>query len=413
MGSAISYIAGRFEVIDQLSGSSIKEVFKCKDRESGEVVVVNYFKEDFLPAQNVYEKLPKIQKAFLVPIVCSGFYNYRFYSVFHYIDGGNLSCSNRISEEVLSSKLIPHILLGLKQLHDVGVLHLQVQPSSLYYSRSEEVMLLGHYGQRSLLADSLPLWSIECFSNYPYYVAPECFGGVYSYAADYYCLGLTIISLLTANNPYSDRDNRSIIASKARDSDQLTQPPGLSERMITLIAGLVAIEPAHRFGFAEVKDWLNGRSVRIVGKTAFDKDSQFIVKISPGIIASNTDELALMLLNNPESGKRLISSNEWLPAIRNYDSQLAALIQKRLRESTTRDAALVSFIYTLSPGLPYRLTKGYSASNPKELIDIIDLNMDTWNAAKEQLRNGMIPAWLKAAGHLAEAEAWETARTSL
>ena len=61
------------------------------------------------------------------------------------------------------------------------------------------------------------------------------------------------------------------------------------------------------------------------------------------------------------------------------------------------DLALLSFIYTFAPHLPYRLADSYVISNPAQFSEVINNNMQYWQAAKTEIFNSAISTWLRIA----------------
>lgn len=66
-----------------------------------------------------------------------------------------------------------------------------------------------------------------------------------------------------------------------------------------------------------------------------------------------------------------------------------------IRDSAANlDLALLSFLYTFSPQLPYRLAGSKLITSPLQLSDTIDSSNAFWEAGKTELFNGSIPVWL-------------------
>lgn len=87
--------------------------------------------------------------------------------------------------------------------------------------------------------------------------------------------------------------------------------------------------------------------------------------------------------------------------IKSYDTFLI------IRDSAENiDQALLTFIYTFCPQLPYRFPGNYIIKKSTELT-AADKNLQNWNAVKTDLYNGLLPIWLIIAQKNTAGEQWK------
>jgi Protein kinase domain len=127
--------------------------------------------------------------------------------VIEYVENGALSgllskLHQSNVEEGLVAVYTKQILLGLKYLHDQGVIHRDIKGANIL-STKEGIVKLADFGVATKLNESRKSDSVV---GTPYWMAPEIIEmtGQQSSACDIWSVGCTVVELLTGKPPYFD-----------------------------------------------------------------------------------------------------------------------------------------------------------------------------------------------------------------
>ena len=89
----------------------------------------------------------------------------------------------------------------------------------------------------------------------------------------------------------------------------------------------------------------------------------------------------------------------------------AYLLFTKIRDTAENiDLALLSFLYTFNPGLPYRLGGSYLINHPKYLAETIDSSAAYWEEGKTELFDGSISTWLRVALQSDIPQQWDSVK---
>ncbi len=399
-------IAGRYVVeaeVPAFGGEA--DVFVCRDKESGEKVAVKVYRANIQPKAELMSMLRDLRHENIVSLLDFDSWGGRFLEVMQYAEGGSLAACIPFDEDSVTGAILPQLVEGLRFLHDHRVVHRDLKPSNLFFhDKTRRHVLIADYGTSSLIEEwegSLHLSS--SLRGTIDYAAPESFSGIFGREVDYYALGITLLALLSGDTPFKSM-NRAMIM-HCHLAERIHPPESSSPRFKDLIAGLLCKERTERWGCGEVRRWLRGEDVPVPSFRPLQ--SAFSYTLDEGHVAHSVKELGELLLAKPTQAKKHIQQRLVYDVIKTRDQALASRLSDIQSQADSLDACLVEIAYTLNPDIPYRLTEGCEAASPQELARLIDCDAHTWTAGREQLRNGMIPAWLRATGYGSIAEAWQ------
>ena len=396
-------IGNRYQVIRELSSSGGQaDIYLSEDIVSGEQVVLKIYRNAIFPKQDLFQKLVTLEHSNILRLKGFSEWNQRFIEVTEYCSGGTLNEGMPYKEKYLFDVVIPQFIEALHYLHQNGIIHRDIKPNNIFVK--ENKILLGDFGISSLIRGESTFIPTKTGRSTYEFAAPEINQGFFSKESDYYALGVSLIFLVSGLNPFNNLTLQKIAAIHASEDIPI---PRCSDPFKTLIQGLVHKSRKKRWGYEEIRKWLNGEHVA-VWPQEYNQQQSFSYKLGKDLVASNPQQLGEFMLKHPDLGKKHVRQPQLYESFNVYDQALASRLHDIRERAGNLEEMYVEVVYTLNPELPYRLLQGYSeVRTPAELAKLIDSTAQTWNAGKEQLYNGSIPAWLRAIGHAEIADNWQ------
>ena len=121
------------------------------------------------------------------------------------ISGGSLKENlERIINPRLSliKKWIIEILKGISYLHSNNIIHRDIKCENIFFDRLNGNIKIGDLGLSKIIKDKNNICTH--FKGTEEFMAPEIHEGKYSFKADIYSLGITIIEMITNEKPYNE-----------------------------------------------------------------------------------------------------------------------------------------------------------------------------------------------------------------
>jgi len=119
------------------------------------------------------------------------------------VSGGSLKDNlNRLSNIHLHliKKWIIEILNGISYLHSNKIIHRDIKCENIFFDRITGIVKIGDLGLSKIIKDKN--YYCNHFKGTEEFMAPEVHEGKYSFKADIYSLGITIIEMITNEIPY-------------------------------------------------------------------------------------------------------------------------------------------------------------------------------------------------------------------
>lgn len=272
------FVISGYTAVSLLSGNTGEsEIYHA--RKGKEDAVIKLYYPAFKPNQVLLKKIHELSHPNMLKILEYGYYDGRFYEIMEHAEGGSLEEKRAdgmykylpMNDDLLK-KVISDVLKGIKSLHENGILHRDIKPSNIFCRKNCSEFLIGDMGIASVYASgtfSIKTGALRLTAGF---AAPECFltakdGQMIKIAigpaVDYYSLGMTVYTLATGNNPFTEREFLSIARDTAdgRMADYIFSLPeaaSISGRVKELIHGLIAVDPGRRWGYEQVAEWLRG-----------------------------------------------------------------------------------------------------------------------------------------------------------
>ena len=278
----------------------------------------------------------------------------RWYEIQEYISNGSL-------EELKKSKLdqdkIREIIIEITQMlhsiHSQNIIHRDLKPDNiLIRTKSPLNLVITDFGISSILDSELSK-RITSKNGTKLYFAPESFSGVIGKEVDYWALGMILLELVSGDNIFKELDENYIAYSIS--TQNIPIPKDIDEDLSYLIKGLLTRNPENRWGYEEIKRWLDGD--RDIALDYYISDGEYQ---KPYLINGkkyyNLSELVAIFASTPklwEEGKSHLSRGyitKWCESNSDFDNSLKIDGFKNLKDS---NLALFKLIYTYNHDLDF------------------------------------------------------------
>ncbi|OPY55846.1 MAG: Serine/threonine-protein kinase PrkC [Pelotomaculum sp. PtaU1.Bin035] len=348
-----SEIAGRYEnpvLLPSQGGEA--DLFLAKDKVTNNKVVVKIYRSSFKPKDDILKRLKGVKHTDIISLLDYGVWDGRFYEVMEFAAGGTLAEHLPFTEEFITAKIIPQVVNGLKYLHSLNIINRDLKPSNLFFrDAGHNDVVIGDFGISSLIREGMTSHDVTIKARTTEFAAPEVFSNVMGFEVDYYALGITLMYLLTGESPFKGLNEQMIM--HIHTSRKIHPPRDCSGRFKNLLEGLLTKIRENRWGYGQVQRWLNGENVTVVSDQL--GIPFFKYNLGEGKEARDFKALGRLLLDNPVLAKRHISQRLLYEVIKQHDQAMASKILDIQEKACSEDEAYLGIVYTLNPGLPYRL----------------------------------------------------------
>lgn len=181
----------------------------------------------------------------------------RWFELQEYLPLGNLRdfVSSKKPSNFTVKLIINELNEALRVLHEKGLIHRDLKPSNILV-RSEDPLnlVLADFGVSSILDERVSR-KLTTVKGTPVYSAPETFSGIVGREVDYWALGIIVYELIVGHTPFEGLSLQTIIYKLTTTDIDLSGAP---EGFRPLLEGLLRREPKKRWGYEEVRKWLDG-----------------------------------------------------------------------------------------------------------------------------------------------------------
>ena len=251
-------------------------------------------------------------------------------------------------------EIIKKTAAALDACHSMGFIHKDVKPANiLVRDKKTWNCVLCDFG----IADVLDHGKVTTLqSRTPIYAAPEVYEhtatiGNLTYceltpAADFYSLGITILSLWYGESAFHGKES---VLAVQKVHDGIVVPADIPEPLNTLARGLLVKDPAHRWGFKEINDFLSGNMV-VVHNEAIAGGLNILFNSRKNQIANTPEELADFMAEDPELAIKYLYSgkiSKWLDKIPELQVEIEHIIEEEFIND--QKMGLLAAIHSLNP----------------------------------------------------------------
>ena len=225
--SVLSALGQRYEILAEGGHGSMGDVYKARDRETGETVALKLLKPEIASDQSMMDRF-KNELLYARKIthknVCRVYEFNRVggvaYISMEFVEGESLrSALNRFGalSQKKATDLALQICSGLKEAHAQGIVHRDLKPENVMIDGSGNLKLMDFGIARSMEAVTRLTGAMV---GTPAYMAPEqVSGSAVDYRTDIYSLGLMLFEMFTGKPAFS-AENAIAVALK-----QMNQEP--------------------------------------------------------------------------------------------------------------------------------------------------------------------------------------------
>jgi len=255
--NVLAALGQRYEILGEAGHGSMGNVYKARDRETGETVALKLLKPEIASDQAMMDRF-KNELLFARKIthknVCRVYEFNRAagiaYTSMEFVEGESLrSVLNRFGAltQKKAKDLALQICSGLKEAHAQGIVHRDLKPENVMIDGSGNLKIMDFGIARSMEAVTRQTGAMV---GTPAYMAPEqVSGSPVDYRTDIYSLGLMLYEMFTGKPAFS-AENAIAVALKQMREDPApprTIDPSIPAPLERIILKCLAKEPAKRF----------------------------------------------------------------------------------------------------------------------------------------------------------------------
>ena len=417
-GSEIVLNREKYKIIKVIAKSTGEAEVYLVEKEK-EKSVFKYYYPYFKPKDSLLKKLKGLRHDDIVDLIDYGYYNDRFFEIMEYAAGGSLADLQEdgaykyipINDMKQIKQLVKEITNALHWCHAKGIIHRDLKPENIFFKNPDGTdVIIGDFGISSVLDEGLSK-HMTGQARTEIYAAPELYqsiGGktMISKEVDYYSLGITLIFVWQAKDPFEELHPHAIMRIKLEGKVYI--PEDIPEELKNLIKGLLTVEPSKRWGYEEVQKWLKGEYVPVYYRVVEIKYPDFHFGYIGGedILVNDPEEMARLLEQYPEQGKRHLYKGTIQRWVEGTDQSLYVDLRGIVEDDypQDQDAGLTKAVYILDPVKKYKTFAGVECENAEEIGDAIERESSYYKSLLTQKKNADLFLFLEARGAKSEAD---------
>lgn len=308
----------------------------------------------------------------------------RFYELQEFAEGGTLDKILPIRDVSRIKKIVKDVNEGLSFCHSQGIIHKDLKPANIFIRKTGiDDYILGDFGISSLF-DAETKMHMTTQARSEIYAAPEVYLSrdgktMITPKVDYYSLGLSVIYIWLGKNPFKGMNEMLLPTLKMEGRVKI--PEDMPNDLSVMVKGLLTPKYEKRWGYDEIKKWLNGEKVAVFEETVKLQYEPFIFDAEENLIAKTPAELAQIMKENKQTAKRYLYAgkiDQWLNKAKNTKLEVAVLEAYEKIYPKDQDAGLKAAIYILDKNMPYTAIDGTTCSETKDFVDIFFKHFDQY-----------------------------------
>ena len=241
-------------------------IFKTRKRQTITYIAVKAYVKKYNQDNynREYEILKDISHPSIIKVLGYAEDKYNFYMEMELCASGNLSTLIRKNKSYLYLEKVikmvsTQLLLGLKKLHENGIIHCNLKPSNILLDEFGNVKICDF--KKTLKVKEMTIDEIKKtkLSMTPSYTAPEIFteNGIYSFKSDLWALGCIMYEMAVGQVPFIDESVNKLVYKIVNDEVDFTrkQLQNYSEEFIEVIKQLLEKNPDNRISWGKIEKY--------------------------------------------------------------------------------------------------------------------------------------------------------------
>jgi len=242
-----------YQVVDKLYESNNSLVYRGRQSEDGEPVILKFLKKDhptpeeLLRYKQEYETVTSLNLKSVVKAHRLEKYHHSSFIIFEDIGAQSLDILMSKKRFTLYELLCIAIKIvkALGEIHAHGIIHKDINPSNIIFNPETNQLQIIDFGiSTSLPRENPTIQSTEVIEGTLSYIAPEQTGRMnraIDYRTDFYSLGATFYELLLHRTPFNGTDSMELIhchmAKQPKPPHEVDQeiPPVVSDIIMKLL----------------------------------------------------------------------------------------------------------------------------------------------------------------------------------
>lgn len=279
---------------------------------------------------------------------------------------------------------------ALHSIHQAGIIHRDIKPENIFMIDGQ--VKLGDFGIAKNAAPGRSNITVHILGTEGY-AAPEASRYIFSEKSDYYSLGVTLASLFEGHYIFESLDYEMLAWAQENERLPLKRVDPNREQLENLLNGLCRINAKQRFGYEDVKRWLEDHNYTGGGMTEeWEKPFRML-----GEVYSDEKSMFYGITKDEqhwEEAKTMLYSKFIEHFFMSFRTDLArsAQVADELYRANSRDRGLSVFLKGLYAPGPI-VWKGYTFTSLAELGGKMAATK-TPAAYGELLQNRCISHWL-------------------
>ena len=284
----------------------------------------------------------------------------RDYELMEYLRGGTLNDYDLDGNFNQFRRIALQCAAALAYCHNNNIIHKDIKPGNFFFrDKNHKEVVLGDFGISSVMEGNERMHRTTQ-ARTPLYAAPEMYNDVIdgeveiTPAADFYSLGITLMTLWLGENPLNQNER---VIMRKKNEGRLPRINELPERVKMIVQGLTTVNPLNRWRYEEVERWFLGEDVKVDVSSPILQYRSFVVDPERNLVADNVHELIPLLLDNERIAINYLYSGRiagWLEQCGNV--KLSAVVKDITvnRYPVDQHAGLMASVYVMEPTYPYR-----------------------------------------------------------
>ncbi|MDR1932110.1 MAG: protein kinase [Spirochaetales bacterium] len=390
IGQVITLNGKDWKITDVISrGTGEADVYKVSGP-GGEVRALKLYHPGKRFPQGVLDIIKQKPQSHVIKVYDSGQADGQDCEIMEYAEGGSLESYLREAGGIRDKAILKNYLLqfneGLRELHEeIRIIYQDFKPSNIYFTDKERKnIVLADFGISAMQDpqgdDGLTLVNTSqslTYSAPDLWPQPTADGSLIARAlvgvkVDYFSLGITLFEMWLGKTPFYDID--AVTRQAQIRSESFPLPDAMDAEFQALIRRLAETNPKVRWGYTEIKEWLEGTRKAAEQTAAAVREAHAFSATESFVTPA---ELAVLLKKNPDSGIEYLykgTVERWLTEWK--VDFLANAVNNIVHSDSRKDAATKQFnlhrtIYTLNDELPFISKGGKICTNAHELAQAL------------------------------------------